>query len=437
MARRVPRPSVLHGPDTLDASCKCPVLTLPPEITSEIFMHIHCWTDIHTPRINARYPSPLVFTLVCRCLAEHRDSHAEALGFHYLYMADLWFSRAEKRSLSLKPALSNTARDWQRLGQESTNDKTSPIEFGSPVSFPRLEKLTLVDSYHLRPVIPIPSTVWKNAPSLREVSLHKNSASDFILPWEKLTTIRCVAGTTLPNCLDLLTKTLALVEFTFYYTTSASHPPTNILTLPCLRYLNLLSNGLDILSSITVPLLQTLDLAGNVYDANHRLSSLLNFLSRSQCQLAELTIPLGKSWTAPVGQPEIRLLESLASLRTLRLEHATTAGLDQFFTSLSDGSFLPRLEKLAVKGYEEDCVYDVDRLHYVTERTQEMFDRAVHGLALRWCPVDDVRSAHLESFSLESSSLFEPIQPQIIHQLRALSAEGMDLKITTGTTSWI
>jgi hypothetical protein len=327
---------------------------------------------------------------------------------------------------SLSALLERYSQQWQNIYLE-TNDKTSPIEFSSPVSFPRLEKLTLVASYVSRPLIP--SRVWKNAPSLREVSLHKISASDFILPWEKLTTIRCVGGTTLPNCLDLLTKTLALVEFTLHDTASASHPPTNILTLPHLRYLKLLSNGLGILSSITVPLLQTLDLVGDVHDANDRSSSLLNFLSRSQCQLAELTISLGKSRTPPLGQPEIRLLESLSSLRTLRVEHATTAGLDQFFTSLSDGSFLPRLEKLAVKGYNEDAV---------TKCTQEMFGRVVHSLALRWCPFDDARPEHLKSFHLQSSSaLVEPIQPQVIHELQALSAEGMDLKITMGSTSWI
>jgi 2-iminoacetate synthase ThiH len=106
---------------------------------------------------------------------------------------------------------------------------------------------------------------------------------------------------------------------------------------------------------------------------------------------------------------------------------------------LSDSSFLPRLEKLAVKGYEEDWeedwVYEADPLHDVTKLTQEMFDRVVHGLALRRRPVD---AAHLKSFSLESSSsLLKPIQPQVVEQLQALSAEGLDLYIQTGDQNWI
>ncbi|KAJ7271168.1 hypothetical protein C8J57DRAFT_1603610 [Mycena rebaudengoi] len=449
-----------------DSLLECPVLTLPPEITSEIFIHCRSY-----PAVPSLDNAPIVFTRVCgawRHVAISTPKLWDSMWLapstgcnidHYIYMLDMWFSRAVEQPLYLKldPALGDTEAQlkWARcipslLERHSRQLKTLIInfrlverpQFSPAISFPRLENLEIITSLSSRasgaPSITAwkDTTAWKNTPALRHVSLFGFSPADFFLPWGNLTSIQC-GSISLHECLALLRETPSLLKFTLQgLKSTTATDPESMITLPLLRSLEIWYNGLAILRHITLPLLEILNLGRADFTPAHS-PQLLELISRSRCELPELAIAIGGSYPLFID-PAIQLLYDLSSLTTLRVERSSTGTIVQILQRMSDASFLPQLECLTVK-IESLTVkhYKAGDKQGIFNGADSMFDELVDSLEMRWNPPEG-RFTHLASFKLEGSPfILHPLCPEIIQRLKTLSAEGMDLSIQIGDYSCI
>jgi hypothetical protein len=184
-------------------------------------------------------------------------------------------------------------------------------------------------------------------------------------------------------------------------------------------------DSFDVLPHITLPLLRILNLS-NAWFKRDSVSAVLDLLSRSRCQLTELV--LGRD-----SDHLPTLLNELPSLTSLRMENTTSEPVALIFRRLSDTSFLPQLEIFSVVHCDLEEITratDID----IPNPAQVMFADLANGLAIRW----NQSSRRLTSFALQSSDDFsEPLQPNVVHRLKTLSAEGMDIYIQVGDRSWI
>jgi hypothetical protein len=141
------------------------------------------------------------------------------------------------------------------------------------------------------------------------------------------------------------------------------------------------------------------------------------------------------------SDPSIRLLDELASLTSLWLGNTSLEALTLIFRRLNDSSFLPQLQNFTVTSCElEEFAPDTRDIDFPSP-TQLLFADLANGLAMRWNPSAG-RSRHMKAFKLvlhcsNNLDLFKTFQPNIVHRLKMLSAEGMDLRIQVRDQSWI
>ncbi|KAJ7271179.1 hypothetical protein C8J57DRAFT_299211 [Mycena rebaudengoi] len=434
-------------PDAFDSILKCRIFALPPEMTSEVF--IRCLPTQRMPNPN---DAPLLFTRICRVWriiaistpelwdsasmgpARQDDSSMNT----YIDMLNMWFSRAAERPLYFQMPLANHrkfsmltesrqslldlierySRQWQTLILT-----ISPASFPSTICFPQLEKLQI--PVQLSPTVTC-ITAWKNTPSLRNVDLFALTPATIVLPWRQLTNIKCTALTVL-ECLDIFREASSLLDCKLRGVKATWSSPVNSssISLPLLRSLELMLDSFDVLPHITLPLLRILNLS-NAWFKRDSVSAVLDLLSRSRCQLTELV--LGRD-----SDHLPTLLNELPSLTSLRMENTTSEPVALIFRRLSDTSFLPQLENFSVVHCDLEEITratDID----IPNPAQVMFADLANGLAIRW----NQCSRRLTSFALQSSDEFsEPLQPNVVHRLKTLSAEGMDIYIQVGDRSWI
>ncbi|KAJ7038868.1 hypothetical protein C8F04DRAFT_330840 [Mycena alexandri] len=203
-----------------------PVLTLPFEITSKIFLD--CLPDPVRP-----YPSqdeaPLVLTRVCRdwrtialstsMLWDHvrieldSDEGRGSIDSKWVALLDIWLQRSQQQPLSLTISnhsytdpdktllrvLDSHSRRWR--------DVTLKLPFNyfprlAARSLPLLERLTL--SAHGSPDIINPISAFRHAPILHHVCFEGGMhPADVNLPWEQLTSVE-LYGASADDCLELL-----------------------------------------------------------------------------------------------------------------------------------------------------------------------------------------------------------------------------------------
>ncbi|KAJ7151187.1 hypothetical protein C8R46DRAFT_1123502 [Mycena filopes] len=213
---------------TLDA-VSYPILTLPTEITTEIFLHcVSAEQPIHLTDC-----APLVLTKVCRswrdiCLSTSalwagvridESSHAsQNIQFRDEFL-ERWFSRAGRQLLDLNvytPPSHATARTWSFLAGYSSQWRTLQLGFNQGSSsddlspaidcirgcVPALTKITM----SVWCTSPLWATAFQDAPSLRHVRLSNCARLWIALPWDQLTHLEFVDGA-LPAFAQLLQLT--------------------------------------------------------------------------------------------------------------------------------------------------------------------------------------------------------------------------------------
>ncbi|KAF7349480.1 F-box domain-containing protein [Mycena sanguinolenta] len=419
-----------------------PVLTLPPEITAEIFK----WCIDTGLRLSPSV-APLLLTRICRdwrALAFSTPALWDTIseidfGVHPRADAviETWFSHAGTRPLSLGVICpdsvdSASARLESVIFQHASRLESLDVMTNSDVfcdftaiqSFPILRDLELacLDDYdgdegHIR-LFGI-----HGAPALRNLSLERVLPSMMRMPWAQLTKMT-LSLVSLGECLNALRWAISLHEF------HRQGPPEqgeeSTLDVSSVHHSSLISLDIstfdedqDILLFLTLPRLQRLELGGRFGIYRRYLDTVVvPFLSRVSGTLCTFTV--GMSPTVP-----IQWFHSLTQLTTLEL--VRSMGLP-FKTDViraldrrTSPNFLPKLQSFVFS----DCGSD------------QVDDELLDALGSR-CDVTDAAHAKLESFSLiwptfdynqEAPTVRLPLVNVL--PLRALAGRGMRIHIGT------
>ncbi|KAJ6478304.1 hypothetical protein C8R45DRAFT_934067 [Mycena sanguinolenta] len=414
-----------------------PVLTLPTEITTEIFKW--CYeAGLHLlPSV-----APLLLTRVCH------DWRELALSTPALWdtineiefddplededFVSKWFSRAGTRPLSfgiiypehleshhLESVIHRHASQLQWLDVITHLEILS--DFGAIQPFPILCDLSLCS---MSPHEPIESQidVFCHAPSLRRLSLECLPPSALNLPWTQLTKTT-LSFVSLTECLDFLRLATSLREFRRAGPPEGEEDESVLGQMP-LSHSSLTSLAVStssgdegILQLLTVPGLQTLELGGRWTIYTDLDIFLVPFLSRICVTLRALKIPL------PTRLP-VHWLQLLTHLTTLELVYplglAFSTGAIRALDRRSAPDFLPKLHTLVLSQCGSNRI-DSNLLEVLDSR----------------CDVSDAEHARLESFSLIWPKFEIPDDSVVrlpllnVDPLRALAARGMRIHIGT------
>ncbi|KAF8218130.1 hypothetical protein K438DRAFT_1796355 [Mycena galopus ATCC 62051] len=425
-----------------------PVLTLPSEITIEIFK----WCYEGGMRVLPSVP-PLLFTRIChdwRELALSTPALWDTLDdFEFSdpledgEFVSTWFSRASTHPLSLgiiypEHLLESADLEavFRRHGSQlrRLNVMTQPdilLDFDTIPSFPLLSELSLVCCPEEDNEFQI--NVFRDAPSLRHLSIESFPPSVLSLPWAQLTKAT-LSFISLTECLGFLRLATSLVEFrrdalpekdekkeSIFGKSPVSHPSLTTVSVTTL------SGEEGILRLLTLPGLQKLELQGRWSVATHmdgwsvanKMDGVLvPFLTRTCATLRALTIPMSTS--PPVDW--FQLLTHLTTLELVQPPGRLSFPKDAIWVlhRRKWPALLPKLHTLVISECGSNRV-DTKLLEVLGSR----------------CDVSKAKRARLESFSIIWPEYETPDDGAVrlplvnVAPLRALAARGMRIHIGT------
>ncbi|KAJ7447865.1 hypothetical protein B0H11DRAFT_2202588 [Mycena galericulata] len=319
-----------------------PVLTLPPEITAQIF--IHCVDTAHIGRYGpSRYPrapitkdgghGPLSLASVCRAWRDIALALGPIWSSYRLFTVEnslprtekllqCWLPRAGVHPLEIDlEYLATTNALCTLLAPYSPQWRRFSCGMRTPISFPshliqgRLPMLrTLEIALQAEEDDPATQvTAFADAPQLREVHLIGCTLPWISLPWIQLTSLQ-LTGQDYTQCIEILHQTPNLE------TLNVDYPLSPAMSLPpvCLPHLQTLIVGRqsqmndNFFEHLIFPALTHLELT-NISDEMVR--HFTGFLTRSACRLSSLTLIAMQLRTALVAMPDgIRIHPMLPSV---------------------------------------------------------------------------------------------------------------------------
>ncbi|KAJ7447568.1 hypothetical protein B0H11DRAFT_2290139 [Mycena galericulata] len=406
-----------------------PVLTIPPEITGQVFSFY-----VENPHIGIAPDdpgrSPLPLASVCRrwrdiCLSMPRLW--SALRIYSTYSAsesnifDLlqrWISRAGSHPLDLElsgsPILSTPAAILSHLAHYSHQWRILRLSFHLPSSFPNdkiqgrvpcLTKLTIniIGGYDVPEMV----TAFRDAPRLRDVQLFGASFRSLSLPWIQLTSLN-FSGGTLSNCVEILEQTpnLELLSVHLLTKTRIGKPPLTLLHLHTLVFQ--CDHAIMLLDYLTLPALKTFELSALESDG------VLALATRSQWSLRSIRL------VALPSPASVLCLASTPSVEEVEIRHSAAIfwwhdSLDKLISLLrKDDAFLPNALVLKLT----HCIAHVSASSLAKMLTSRR-NESREGIA------------KLETFHL----LFEPGKvprkylEEIVRRMRPLQDMGLDIVV--------
>ncbi|KAJ7429668.1 hypothetical protein B0H11DRAFT_2265158 [Mycena galericulata] len=424
-----------------------PVLTLPPEIVSRIF--VECLPGHGRVRPSPDAP-PLSLAQICRhwrviALSScelwasvdmdyffpsvDMESIFSALGMdgffsdgtghglpeergHGKELLQTWFSRAKGRPLSVTirspdhdvptPIISLLSSVYERLHSLELHlgHKDFLLLGQNPITLPRLRRLAIFHRHGPSDYDPL--RIFCDAPALSELRLetHSDLISDF---YPMLTNID-LGSVTFNTVLNVLHQYPRLLQLAARITDAPL--PWNVATSTAhhLETLILHNSGLR---SFTLPGLRRLELH------SVELSTLLPFLARSSCALEHLQVPLYGDETELIDY--FRAVPSLKSLNTG--VHCDT-NLASFVQMLdTDPPLLPRLRKLIIS-----AAYDEFDYLAFTRLLQARDGHSGHLARLA--------SAQLDLYGNDGLYKDDWLPSSVIFEFDKLMAQGMTLRAT-------
>ncbi|KAF8189874.1 hypothetical protein K438DRAFT_1832229 [Mycena galopus ATCC 62051] len=405
-----------------------PILTLPPEITAEIFSH---YVGIVVHGIFWKGHGPLRLATVCKSWREISFStHSlwasvlindecnwnDPVNLNFLQR---WISRAgnhpldlcliQSESPDLVPLLSRHSSQWRSL--RLTLDSSNILALNS-MGCGRVPSLTKLSVAMPVPGLPANVTAFREAPSLREVSLSNlGSLQSIALPWIQLTHLK-VSNISQKKCLDILKETpnlevLGLSVYLKLYSPSSSST-LNLAHLHTIIFYNESQANL-ILGCLTLPAIRTLHFS---FLTSSRVARLLELGLRSSWSPRSLRLGFTEHDLAN------RYLRSLPSLEKVEIivcpDLPTPATLTPLVELLAnDGDFLPNLRGLTIHDYPLGEVFSTG---------------LVEMLSARW------RAARLKSFHLSFSPRLgvASVLDEIKSRVRPLMDEGLEVVVRIG-----
>ncbi|KAJ6562757.1 hypothetical protein DFH09DRAFT_1478793 [Mycena vulgaris] len=343
-----------------------PILTIPPEISAEIFL----WCSAH---IQCRpHPSnaPLLFLKVCRAwralalsVPALWDSVPEAEFTVPEQMEELitaWFSHAGTRPLSLdlpylgheSPHLhslvSRHASRLQTLGLCIDADCYPSLADIRP--FPLLRDLNLYSMGDMLKQSSAPMPLFRDAPLLRNLWLENLAPSTLAMPWSQLTKFTA-SLVSLQECLVVLPLLTSLDEFHRSGAPEEADSEPLLVGRPRMCQSDLTSlvistsdGDQDILEFLTLPRLQKMTIGESFCTWITDLDAdVVQFLSRTYTTLRTFTVSLS-------DRVPIRWFEIATHLTTLEFfcfKNRSTAALTHALNRHNAPDFLPKLQHFA------------------------------------------------------------------------------------------
>ncbi|KAJ7176975.1 hypothetical protein C8R46DRAFT_1077910 [Mycena filopes] len=285
-----------------------PVLTLPNEITTEIFTHFVPALPLRPPLIGIA--SPTVLTQICRAwrdIAISTPTLWRAMSLTNLNipfvsaveLADLWIRRSRSCRLSIEidyPArgqhgvsslLLRLFEEAARLEDLKLDTRTAHLP-ATPRPMPLLRHLdlSLISDLSNTNIV-----LFRDAPELRTVRLNHQAAADLQLPWAQLTSVALTAVFAY-ECAAVLRQTPNVLHCELSLMKQITSPPATELTLPSLQ--SLVLDHVEpfffaYLQTLTLPVLRNLTIPES-FLGEDPIDTLTRFIAKSDCELQELCI---------------------------------------------------------------------------------------------------------------------------------------------------
>ncbi|KAJ7029805.1 hypothetical protein C8F04DRAFT_1264525 [Mycena alexandri] len=422
-----------------------PVVTLPPEITAEIFLH---YVDTAHIGHHGNLPvapggtgghGPLLLASICRAW------RAIALDLQPIWskfdlptgpstvsstqkLLECWLPRAGGHPLDLsiscgaEDALCADVAPYSHQFRSLRCSLFTPITRpGSLIAgrLPLLRKLLITFPRGLNHATLV--TTFADAPQLREVHLEGLALAWIALPWAQLTCLG-LSELNVTQCVHLLHQTPNLETLTvtgLENDADVALAPVRLAHLHTLKF-DEYQRDTTLLLYLTLPALAHLELPAAIWDLTQYF---IDFVARSACALRSLVFSYTNNTDIPFDLvPYLRAVPTLSELR-IREAEWSVHNLKAFFTLMAEPGFLPNLRALSF-----------NPLRYAVEIP---YGALAAFLASRWqgrgSGPDDAR---LESFELvlAPESDFDPAPSFMqlqddLDALRALEADGPKLNI--------
>ncbi|KAJ7149486.1 hypothetical protein C8R43DRAFT_503933 [Mycena crocata] len=384
-----------------------PILTLPDDITSEIFLH--CVETVLNPgkdKTTRQNPGPLCLASIC---SSWRDVAISTCGIwtrlsfrtsrpatDIVTCLQWWLSRAgclpidllvslpsspTSESDAILRALNEYSSRFQSLDLLSAGPITFPDDAKGP--FPALKRISLQRREY---GIPVPSSTipsFLDASHLRAVHLRNIAVDDWraLLPWGQLTTLH-IASHDMATGVELLHHTPNL-EVLVWSSGGWMEPPDaadSRVVLPRLHTINVDDESQFLLDSLVLPGLQHIHCEPECYQ------QVVDLIARSGCSPRKLSISLHYS---PLSPESLSNLPPIREMKISCFNHKNDDFGDLFGLLETEPTLLPKLESLTI----EDCARKVDVVSLA------------RMLAARMCDVEG--STTLKSFRLTFDSKVE------------------------------
>ncbi|KAJ7068840.1 hypothetical protein C8F01DRAFT_1119483 [Mycena amicta] len=354
-----------------------PILTLPPEIVSQIFIH-------SIPRAGSspgRLHAPTLPTQVCRvwraiaistpALWTSFNIYLPERGWpHLSQLTEMWLSRSGDLPLfvmltgdhgctksSMTHGLVTTLKRYtRRIKRLSLNMAATDLAFLDTYAFKwdRLETLSYSLMYDGMPTNSPLFTLFNNAPSLRRVALRSMLPSFFDLRWASVVKFNGALYSCSQSLriMQLLTNAENVELATQAYQNEREENPTPVVYQNvrrfCIRELGGPHEFSHMLQFFTFPQLDTLELLDEI-DGD----ALEGFFVRSAPPLRKLVITLGSIFNTISGT----VLQRLQSIVDLEFRSPSLWFFRDFFKEYTqDAGFLPNLERLSISCELRDAV---------------------------------------------------------------------------------
>ncbi|KAF7358666.1 F-box domain-containing protein [Mycena sanguinolenta] len=424
-----------------------PVLTLPLEITLEIFMHFISFLGIEG--------NPMLLLQICRTWREIALATPllwSALNLTWVVddprdriplevddgFIQQWLERAAAVPLSLG-FFGHMAEKWSAqvealVARHAPRIDTLHLDFfaeggfewlAEPRQFPELRKLTL--ACHIGHQSGMPT--FAVAPRLRDVTLRSGvGLRYFVLPWGNLTSVAADCVTT-TECLRVLTDAPRLTRGSFLVT-APPEPHNSPVTHAALRELDL--RGCSLLELLTLPNLRVLTLA--VDAASDEVGK---FLKRSAKSLREFSFTLS---SRSLDEASIDWFWTARGLTTLSLLDIPDRLSSEFFAALREGvdahgvRFLPQLRRLEIQ--QVGLKVDAFAVGALRSRWVNRLPNTVQLLSVRL--VDSKEFQSLYGFYTENATHWNQLDATIDWDgLYDLARDGMELHVGTPETNFV
>ncbi|KAJ6536734.1 hypothetical protein DFH09DRAFT_92986 [Mycena vulgaris] len=422
-----------------------PVLTLPPEITSEIF--VHCLSD--EPQPPHQMHAPILLRRVCKAWERIATSTPALWSTLYLDVGRLnapnaetfqiivktWFDRAGSCPLTLLlrgqmgetfiengPTSEIICFYASRLRNLDLYMEAEDFRALEDIGhFPLLQALTLGlpfndETYPEKGTVLFGQGVFGDTPALRQLTLDNFVPSFATISWQHLTVFN--GGMfTMQDSLKVLRLAPLLTDCTFCISYEERLLPVSDdgpLPHPCLRTFSLVENPddggpstADILKHITLPSLHTLRIAA-VIDLDDE-GSFQSFMARSSSTLRAFSL-------RRYYGPESGFIKHMAKLTHLELEDVNDDFQYDFLRLLETTEFLPELQNIAFL----DCTYPGPE-----------YEAMVQSLCSRWKPNHE-GITNLRSFKVVWPKNLQPyFDRETVAPLAELAAAGAAIHIGT------